>query len=199
MSAENLPHPLNQLDSKYLVQRRLASNETLFNQDSPTTGLFYLGFGAIDLKRTTSSGHNVLIHRVRAGDTFAEASLFSDKYHCTATASCETLVIECQRSAITGLFDTDIKFSRTMIARLALQLQESRRHVELLSIRSADQRILAALNDDLLIDDITTFAELIGIAPETAYRTLARLNEQGEVIKTARGQYRLKNKHKSKI
>lgn len=191
MSDENLPHPLNQLDKNFLVQRLLASNETLFNQDSPTAGLYYLSFGAIDLKRTTSSGHNVMIHRVRAGDTFAEASLFTDSYHCTATASCKSMVIECQRSAITSLFDTDIEFSRTMIERLAVQLQESRRHVELLSIRAADQRILAALNDGLLIDDITTFAEIIGIAPETAYRTLARLSQNGEIHKTARGQYRL--------
>ncbi len=78
-----------------------------------------------------------------------------------------------------------------MASRFATQIQESRRRVELLSIRAADERILTALNDGLLVEDITTFAEIIGLAPETVYRTLAQLSREGRIVKTARGQYRL--------
>ena len=80
-----------------------------------------------------------------------------------------------------------------MASRFASQIQESRRRVELLSIRSADERILAALEDGLLIEDITTFAEIIGLAPETTYRTLAQLSQNGQILKTARGQYKLRS------
>ena len=173
------------------MRRELAYGETLFVQNSATTGLFYLVSGTIDLKRSTRSGHIVMIHRARSGDTFAEASLFSDTYHCTATAVCEVLVIECKRSAISQLLDRDIEFARSMASRFATQIQESRRRVELLSIRAADERILTALNDGLLVEDITTFAEIIGLAPETVYRTLAQLSREGRIVKTARGQYRL--------
>jgi len=191
MSIDRLPPPLDRLDKSDLLRRELAYGETLFVQNSATTGLFYLVSGTIDLKRSTRSGHIVMIHRARSGDTFAEASLFSDTYHCTATAVCEVLVIECKRSAISQLLDRDIEFARSMASRFATQIQESRRRVELLSIRAADERILTALNDGLLVEDITTFAEIIGLAPETVYRTLAQLSREGRIVKTARGQYRL--------
>jgi len=134
-----------------------------------------------------------MIHRARSGGIFAEASLFSDTYHCTATAACEILVVEFKRSVISKLLNTDNDFACSMASRFASQIQESRRRVELLSIRSADERILAALEDGLLIEDITTFAEIIGLAPETTYRTLAQLSQNGQILKTARGQYKLRS------
>jgi len=191
MSIDRLPPPLDSLDKSDLLRRELAYGETLFVQNSATTGLFYLVSGTIDLKRSTRSGHIVMIHRARSGDTFAEASLFSDTYHCTATAVCEAIVIECKRAAISQLLNTDIEFARSMASRFATQIQETRRRVELLSIRAADERIVTALNDGLLVEDITTFAATIGLAPETVYRTLAQLSKEGRIVKTARGQYRL--------
>lgn len=103
----------------------------------------------------------------------------------------EALVIECKRVAISQLLDTDIDFARSMASRFASQIQEARRRVELLSIRAADQRILAALRDGLLVEDITTFADTIGLAPETVYRSLAQLSKDNQIIKTARGQYQM--------
>ena len=191
MSIEELPPPLDKLAENDRIRRSLALGETLFLQDSPTTGLFYLISGTIDLKRVTNSGHSVMIHRARSGATFAEASIFSDTYHCTAVAVTEALVIECKRVAISQLLDTDIDFARSMASRFASQIQEARRRVELLSIRAADQRILAALRDGLLVEDITTFADTIGLAPETVYRSLAQLSKDNQIIKTARGQYQM--------
>lgn len=191
MSNNPLPPPLDSLHKNDQVHRTLESGEALFIQGSTTTGLFYLVSGAIDLKRTTEDGHSIVIHRARAGDTFAEASIFSDSYHCTATAVCTTHVIECKRSAISHLFETNIKFAHSIASRFASQIQQSRRRVELLSIKAADERILSALNDGLLTDDIKSFAELIGLTPETAYRTLAQLSRDGRVQKMARGRYRV--------
>jgi len=192
MSIENLPPPLSRLEKCDQTRRTLEYGEALFVQDSSAAGLFYLVSGTIDLKRVTNTGHSVTIHRARAGDTFAEASIFSDIYHCTATAVCEVTVIECKRAAIARLLNTDIEFARSMASRFATQIQETRRRVELLSIRAADERILAALNDGLLVEDITTFAEIIGLAPETVYRSLAQLSQRGQILKTARGQYQLR-------
>ncbi len=189
MSSYILPHPLHQLDAKDQKSRNLVSGETLFLQGSVTSGLFYLVSGTVNLNRMTKNGHSALIHRACAGDTFAEASLFSDSYHCTATAVNETVVIECQRDAVLQLLDTDIAFSRAMISRFALQIQEGRRRVELLSMHSAEERIVAALGDGLLIDDIASFAEIVGLAPETVYRTLGKLSEEGVVKKISRGVY----------
>ena len=191
MSIESLPPPLNRVNKSDRVRRTLEYGEALFFQDSATAGLFYMISGTIDLKRATNTGHSVMIHRARSGDTFAEASLFSDTYHCTATAVCDAIVIECKRAAISRLLNPDIEFACSMASRFATQIQETRRRVELLSIRAANERILAALNDGLLVEDITTFAETIGLAPETVYRTLTQLSKKGHVEKTARGQYQI--------
>ena len=191
MSIESLPPPLNRVNKSDRVRRTLEYGEALFFQDSATAGLFYMISGTIDLKRATNTGHSVMIHRARSGDTFAEASLFSDTYHCTATAVCDAIVIECKRAAISRLLNTDIEFACSMASRFATQIQETRRRVELLSIRAANERILSALNDGLLVEDITTFAETIGLAPETVYRTLTQLSKKGHVEKTARGQYQI--------
>lgn len=191
MSSEQLPLPLNQLAKKDLLHIALEPAETLFVQGSEPAGLFYLVSGAVDLKRTTATGHNILIHHAKVRDTFAEASLFSDNYHCTAFGVQKSELILCKRAAIERLFDTDIAFARAMASRFASQIQMSRRRVELLSIRSALERVLEALNDGLLFEDITSFADAIGLAPETVYRNLAQLSKDGKVLKTARGQYQV--------
>lgn len=190
MSTNRLPPPMDKLPESDRACRNLVEGQTVFIQDSATAGLFFLVKGIVDLKRVTNGGHSIMIHRARSGDTFAEASLFSDSYHCTATAVCESLVIECKRPAILRLMETDIEFTRSMASRFATQIQETRRLVELLSIRSADERILAALEDGLLVEEIATFAETIGLAPETVYRALAQLSKDARIEKTARGQYR---------
>lgn len=190
MSIELIPPPLNRLAKHDQKRRTLAGGEALFVQDSATAGLFYLVSGTIDLKRMTKNGHSVTIHRARSGETFAEASLFSDSYHCTATAISEALIIECKRLAISKLLDTNIDFARLMASRFAMQIQESRRRVELLSIRSANERILTAINDGLLVDNIASFADIVGLAPETVYRALGKLSNKGAIVKTARGTYR---------
>lgn len=190
MLFEQLPSPLDRLVKEDHTSVSIDKGETLFFQGSDTTGLYYLVSGAIDLSRTMETGHCVLIHHARPKDTFAEASLFSDYYHCTATVVQKSQLILCKRTAIIKLFDTDIDFARAMASRFAAQLQLSRRRVELLSIRSAAERILAALNDGLMLDDISSFADVIGLAPETVYRNLAQLSEDGKLVKTARGQYR---------
>jgi len=51
--------------------------------------------------------------------------------------------------------------------------------------------MLIALNDGLLVENITAFAEINALAPETVYRTLAQLSKEGRIEKTARGQYQL--------
>jgi CRP-like cAMP-binding protein len=191
MISHQLPSPLDRLQEKDQVLRTIQGGDVLFVQNSATVGLYYLISGTIHLKRSSSGGHSVIIHRAHEGDTFAEASIFSDTYHCTATAAVESRLIECSRSAIETLFNSDLNFAKNMASRFARQMQQCRRRVELLSIRAADERILEAIVDGLLVENIASFAETIALAPETVYRNLANLTREGKIVKTARGRYRL--------
>ena len=132
ISDHPLPSPLDRLDAADRIGRKLERGEVLFTQDQKTGGLYYLVAGTIDLTRVTQSGDSVLIHRARERETFAEASLFSSTYHCTATAACKSTVIECRRCRIDELLLRDAGFTHAMASRFAMQIQQSRRLTELL-------------------------------------------------------------------
>lgn len=194
MSKVHLPEPFDRIGTAGTRERAVSSGQALFKQGDATTGVYYLISGGIDLIRGLASGHDVILHRARAGETFAEASLFSNHYHCTAIATRDSRVMECLRTVVQEKMTSDAEFSWQLASRFAMQIQEGRRHVELLSIRSADERILMAMEDGLLTDDIVSFASVIGLAQETVYRALKRLVDNGAIERTARGQYRIAGK-----
>ncbi|NND92002.1 MAG: Crp/Fnr family transcriptional regulator [Granulosicoccus sp.] len=191
MSDARLPEPFDSIAIADTSRRTLAKGESLFVQGEMTAGLFYLMSGAMNLVRTTRTGHALIIHRVHDGEFFAEASLFSDTYHCTATAIRNCRLVAIHRAEIERRLATDIEFTRKLTRRFTEQIQDRRRRVELSGIRSAEERILAAMEDGLLLDDISIFAESIGLARETTYRTLGKLVAEGKLVKSARGCYQL--------
>lgn len=191
MSDEVIVPPYHRIDKADGYRRSLERGQSLFAQGGATYGLFYLLSGAVNLTRTTESGNEVLIHKARPVGTFAEASLFSTRYHCTATATADSKLIEYKRSAVLELMNTDNGFALAMLQRFAEQIQENRRRIELMSIKSAEERILAAFGDKILNEDIASFSEVIGFAPETVYRTLSKLSKNGKITKTSRGEYKL--------
>ncbi len=189
MLRDLLPEPFNQLDEQRLFLKEFEAGETLFLEGDRSQAVFFVQHGAVDLNRVSASGHRVVIFRARAGDTFAEASLFSETYHCSAQAVSKTLVVECQKSELLKRMEASLEFNKDLAKRFATQVLLIRRRVELLSIRAADERILVALKDGLLVDNIQSFSEQIGLAPETVYRNLKKLSDSGVVVKTARGEY----------
>lgn len=189
MLRHQLPEPLDQLDDRYLSPRELKAGDTVFFEGDKAQGVYFVQQGAVNLSRVSASGHRVLIFRARAGDTFAEASLFSETYHCSAEAVAQTTVIECQKSAVLKQMEACLLFNQGLAKRLAQQVIWNRRQVELLSIRAADERVLVAIQDGLLVADIQSFSQQIGLAPETVYRSLKKLSDTGDIVKTARGKY----------
>ncbi len=163
----------------------------MFLQNSKTAGLFYLQSGIVDLWRTNQHGHELIVHRASSGESFAEASLFSETFHCSASARMESVVVEIHRHAILRKLQSDIAFSNQLVHKFAQQIQTGRRKVELLSIRVAEDRIMAALLDGFPCQDIGSFAQLIGLAPETVYRGLAKLTKTKKIKKLAHGHYQL--------
>lgn len=191
MNNFNLPPPFSLLAQEHCFTLSLVKGDTLYLQGSETTGLYFLQSGSIDLIRSSRSGHDVVIHRAREQELFAEASLFSPQYHCTAMASSDATVLKCQKGALLQLIKTNTLFSTAMMSLFATQIQESRRRIELLSISAADERIMAALLDGASVEDISKFSDFVGLAPATTYRALASLHRRGKLLKISRGKYQL--------
>lgn len=145
--------------------------------------------GEVRLIRHGETGLSVCLHRAEAGDTLAEASLFSERYHCDAQAAPQTIAINLDKLAVLRRMQQDAGFARGLAALLAQQVQDGRRRLAFCRIRRADDRVLAGLAELGPPERIADFAVEIGLTPEATYRALASLVRQGRVRKLGRGHY----------
>jgi CRP-like cAMP-binding protein len=105
------------------------------------------------------------------------------------------VVIGFPRAAVLRLMEEDAKFARDFCQILAHQVQGLRAKVELRGIRSAEDRILAALSlrlgdDEDRVDIVGTwkdFAHDLGLTHEALYRALRRLEDDGRIRREKMG------------
>lgn len=187
----NLPIPFNQLPSSATKRYELEKNHTLFRQGEQVSSLFYVAKGEVTLSRYGSAGNEVTIHVAQSKETFAEAALFSDVYHCNAVLTKHSQLWEINKSATLAFAEDNSSFAIDLTERFAKQIQQLRSQKELLAVRSATERVYMALNQGLLNTSIKQFASSIGLTHEATYRALAQLVRKNRVIKQARGCYNL--------
>lgn len=185
----SIPDPLDKIAIDQRRRISCAPEQSLFRQGDKTVGVYFILSGRLDLIRHTMSGDKVVIHRASAGQTFAEASLFSESYHCDARVRECSEVVRFNRTAVLGAFHSNPEFALSLTKRFALQLQQYRRRMELLAIKRATDRVYAAMADGLLSGTIMDFAAEIGLTQEAVYRALAKLCKSGNLSKTGRGRY----------
>lgn len=130
------------------------------------------------------------MHTVRPGELFAEASIFSARYHCDAiaTQACEVLLYpkaELIRRLKEGRDDL-----WSFAAELAHRVQELRIRLEMRQIRSATERVLQSLRLRCAISGawkvdgtLKQFAEEVGLTHEALYRALATLERNGRITR----------------
>ena len=184
-----LPPPFDQLPSSAIRTQNCASGERVFSQASRTRAIYYLISGEVHLLRFGSDGGQVMIHRAFGGDFFAEAALFSPAYHCDAVAQADCRLVRLDKKQVLSEIQNNPVFSAAVSKHFAHQVQSYRRFLELRSIKSADARVLAAIDAGLLGGSIKALASEIGLTHEATYRALSKAVAQGKLIKTARGRY----------
>lgn len=171
------------------LEFNLDRGQIAFRQGDKSLGMFAVLSGEIQLQRHTEAGVMVVIHTARAGGSFAEASLFSDQYHCDAVAMEASLIVRYDKKAINHLLATNPEFAATITRQFAVQIQAYRRQLELQAIGSAKERVFAGLVEGMLKSDIKTFASQIGLSHEAVYRALSELVAAHRIKKTGRGKY----------
>ena len=120
--------------------------------------------------------------------------MFSDDYHCDAVAKIPSKITLLPKRAVLNLFAEDGEFAAAVARRFAQQVQSYRRRIELLAIRSAEERTYTAVADGMLRTSAMDLAAQIGLTHEATYRALASLVEKDRLIKTGRGKYQIKNR-----
>ncbi len=186
---KTLPEPFNHLPDTALFHLTLSSGDILFRQGEAAGAFYVLQQGTITLSRWSRSGDQIVVHTAYNGESFAEAALFSEIYHCDAQAKTACNLWQIDKAAVLAALMAEPDFALQLTAKFAGQIQALRHRQELLAIRSAQERVYAALCAGMLTIDIKHFADSIGLAPETTYRALAVLVREKRIIKTARGLY----------
>jgi CRP-like cAMP-binding protein len=173
--------------------RDLDPAEPLFKQGDPAVAIYRVEDGELRLIRRTIDDHLVILHTVRQGEFFAEAALFSDSYHCDAVATRPSRVRVYPKASVRKALRADPALAEEFMARLARQLQELRARMELRNIRSARERVLQYLRlragssgrSVALSGQLQDIAGEIGLTREALYRTLAALESEGHLKRTA--------------
>ena len=169
---------------------RLAPGEVLFRQGDAARGMFLLEEGCVRMLRHTADGQEVPVHTAKAGETFAEASLFADHYHCDCISLAHSRVVMLPARDVIDLLRRGDDAALMLVARLAEQVRALRTRAELRAIRDVRLRLLNALRLRMDARDgrvrlegtLKALAAELGMAHETLYRTLAALERDGHIV-----------------
>ena len=171
-------------------ERKLKAGEALFRLGDKSAGLVEVVTGRVRLVRVDRAGREIVLFSAAPGDTIAEASLFSPRYHCDAIASTAATVRVYSKPALLSAFAADPKAAQAFAATLAHQIMTLRTRLEQRNIRSARERVrhflaLNAGDDGRTVDlagvTLKEIAAELGLSHEALYRTLAALKRAGEI------------------
>ncbi len=171
-----------------LSMRRLGAGEALFRQGDSAQNIFHVVEGRLRLERHTPDGRLVVLHVARAGEFFAEASLFAERYHCDAVAMTQSYVRLYPKGDVLASIAADPAGAEGLLFYMARQLQTLRHRAELRAVRGAVERVvlyLETLRDARsqveLPGALQDIAAELGLSREAFYRALAQLEKSGRI------------------
>lgn len=170
-----------------------AAGDVLFSQGDAATAIYAVESGRLRLLRRTVDDHLVVLHTARSGEPFAEAALFSEIYHCDAVAAVPSRIWRYPKDQLLSVLRAHPELWEAFVARLARQVQGLRSRLELRNIRSARERVfqyllLAAGPDGRTValdGHLQDMAADLGLTREVFYRTVAALEAEGVITRTA--------------
>ncbi|MBY0611212.1 MAG: Crp/Fnr family transcriptional regulator [Beijerinckiaceae bacterium] len=154
------------------------AGEMVFHIDDAVHSIHLIETGTIHLVRYQRDGAALILQRAKPGSILAEASLYSDVYHCDAGAAIPTRTCAIDKAKLRARLVLDKDFQEAWSRHLASELQASRSQVELLSLKTVSERLDAwvAANGGTLPGKGSwkSIASEIGVSEEALYREFAR-------------------------
>jgi CRP/FNR family transcriptional regulator, dissimilatory nitrate respiration regulator len=189
---DSLPDELNELlpaDLRPLAASvPLVKGVNMFAQGDIPKALFYVVQGEVVLERSGVQGQTVVLQRVRHG-FIAEASMQSGSYHCagrvTLSGHAVRLPIDPLRLALSG----NPGFAMRWIAMLNHEVRRLRAQTERLSLKGVEARLLHLIETEGvdgrldIASGLKSVAAQLCVTHEALYRTIARLEQTGVVLR----------------
>jgi CRP-like cAMP-binding protein len=130
------------------------------------------------LTRQQEDGTAIVLQRATGYTVLAEASVYSDAYHCAGLVSAPTRLFELPKAAFLDHLQKDAGFANLWAKHLAREVQSARHRSEVLSRKTVGARLdgwLAWHGSTLPVKgQWKTVAQQIGVSPEALYHELAK-------------------------
>ena len=153
------------------------ANQPVFRTDDPVRLMYLVIEGEIDLLRFSSQGATLILARATPFDVVAEASAYSNAYHCDGIASVPSqlkcLSVEAFQKGLQG----STSATHVWTKRLAFELQSARTQSEIRSLKTVADRLDAWLSVGNTIPPhgrLQDLARILSVSREALYRELAR-------------------------
>ena len=174
------------------VVKSVPKGSYLFHEGHPSTGFYVVQTGAINVHRVNAIGKEQVIHVFRAGESFAEGTLATDKgYPADARAVEESQVMLVQKAGMLALLRRQPELALRMLGSMSAHLRILVAQLEDLTLKDVETRLANWLvkrcphpatekpaKIELSMTKRVLAAEL-GTVSETFSRTLAKFREQG--------------------
>ncbi len=155
----------------------LADGETLFVTGQEVTTICMVRSGSIHLLRHTTHGAQMVLQNAGAGAVVAEASAYSQRYHCDAAASGESVVASVPKERFLAALATDPTLAANWSELLARSVQAARLRAEIRSLPKVADRLDAWLGEGNRLPDKGRWQDVaaeLGVTREALYRELSR-------------------------
>ena len=156
----------------------LGAGAFLFQAGDLVTTLFVVLDGEMRLVRHSEDGGVIVLQRARPEMVLAEASLFSDRYHCDAVAAVAARLKGMPVGGLRQAFRTEPAFAEAWAGHLAREVQGARFRVEVGALRTVAARLDAWLGWQDGVPprkgEWKQVAQQIGVSAEALYRELSR-------------------------
>lgn len=161
---------------------RFDGSQSLFHRGDPVKNIHVVLAGSVHLVRHQGDGSALILQRAGEGAVLAEASLYSDTYHCDAVAFGAVDTIAYTKAGIKTLLAKDPAFAEVWASHLAHELQGARLRSEILSLKTVAERLRVwmAWHGGGLPNkgQWKLVAGEIGVSPEALYRELGRRRDR---------------------
>lgn len=175
----------------------------LFDEDSPCTGMLVLDAGAVRVSRTTPAGRELLLYRVRPGETCVltlSCLLGQSSYPARGTAETEVAGVFLPAALFDRLVAASPPFRAFVFAAFSARLRGVLELAAAVTFDRLDRRLAAALLERVertgLLELAVTHQQLadeLGCAREPVSRLLEGLEQRGVVV-LGRGRVRVQDK-----
>ena len=169
---------VEQLIARANKPRSLDHGTQLFHQGDRVRSIYIIEDGLVELVRHQQDGTSIVLQRAKRQSILAEASLYSERYHCDAVAKLSSRLFTIPKATFLTLLQQDDDLSNAWAARLAREVQSARSQIEILSRKTVSERLdgwLAWQGNELPSKgQWKSIAVQIGVSPEALYRELAK-------------------------